>query len=324
MAELISYEELIKMLGDNYRKIEQSIVNQILLNVSNHHPTQGSYRENVWKSLFEMIVPRKYCIDQGVFIIDSYGHKSREVDLVIFDEMYTPYIFNYGEIKFIPIEAVAAVVQCKSKEVKYENVSEWRKSIETLVTSMDSVARMSTLMIDNNSAKEKSATQTATRPIMIFCAVKPGDKNISRVSDLKKDFDIILSIDEKNKKLHKYIRGEADSLKEWNNSLNHALENNRCEEQIVKNEKEKRNELIKSITESQRENILQELKVEQWNKADEKTEEKLEENVLLSLIFQLNQLLMILNNPMLFPHRAYARCFDKILGEYKENRKDGK
>ncbi len=31
-------------------------------------------------------------------------------------------------------------------------------------------------------------------------------KKINRESDLKKDFDIILSVDEKNKKLHKYIR----------------------------------------------------------------------------------------------------------------------
>ena len=83
MSEAVTYEKLIKMLGENYRKIEQSIVNQIRLKVDNHYPTAGSYRENVWKSLFEMIVPKKYCIEQGVFIIDSYGNKSREVDLVI-------------------------------------------------------------------------------------------------------------------------------------------------------------------------------------------------------------------------------------------------
>ncbi len=50
------------------------------------------------------------------------------------------------------------------------------------------------------------------------------------------------------------------------------------------------------ISSEQRGNILQELKVEQQNDKGE-----IEENVLLSLIFQLNQLLMILNNPMLFP-----------------------
>lgn len=319
MAESVSYDKIIKMLGDNYRKIEQSIVNQILLNVSNHHPTEGSYRENVWKSLFEMIVPRKYCIDQGVFIIDSYGHKSREVDLVIFDEMYTPYIFNYGEIKFIPIEAVAAVVQCKSKSVDYNDVSIWRESIEGLFTSMDSVARMALYMTDNYEVGKKPVTQTATRPIMILCAIKPKDKNINRESDLKKNFDIILSVDEEKGKLHKYIRGEEEALAQWNDSLNHALKNSTCDDQTIKEEKKKRMSMKAGISPEQRKKLIQELKVKQQ---DDKG--NIEENVLLSLIFQLNQLLMILNNPMLFPHRAYAKCFNKVLSEFKEKENDGK
>ncbi|MNC07394.1 hypothetical protein D3C75_549400 [compost metagenome] len=36
-------------------------------------------------------------------------------------------------------------------------------------------------------------------------------------------------------------------------------------------------------------------------------------NELLTLNFQLNQLLMLLNNPMLFPHFAYAKAFREIV-----------
>ena len=91
MAESVSYEKIIKMLGDNYRKIEQSIVNQILLNVSNHHPTEGSYRENVWKSLFEMIVPRKYCIDPVSYThLDVY---KRQVEPGLEDL----FLYHFGE-----------------------------------------------------------------------------------------------------------------------------------------------------------------------------------------------------------------------------------
>lgn len=49
----------------------------------------------------------------------------------------------------------------------------------------------------------------------------------------------------------------------------------------------------------------------------------MEENVLLSLIFQLNQLLMVLNNPMLFPHRAYADMFNRILKGYDREQGEG-
>ena len=314
MTKEVTYKELIGMLADNYEKIEESIVNQILLNVSNHYPTVGAYRENVWKSLFEMIIPKKYCIEQSVFIIDSYGHKSKEVDLAIFDEMYTPYIFNYGKIKFIPIEAVAAVVQCKSKRIDKSNVKEWKEEIERLITSMDSVARLATKLVDNSVMTPHSVTQTATRPILILCAMA----SMGKLSNFKDEFDIILSVNEDDKKLYKYIRGEENSLVKWHYSLNHALDN--MDDVKLAGEKDARKKGAIKIAETsgrQREKFLQELKVEQINK-----EGKLEENVLLSLIFQLNQLLMVLNNPMLFPHRAYAQCFNKILTESKEGEND--
>lgn len=40
---------------------------------------------------------------------------------------------------------------------------------------------------------------------------------------------------------------------------------------------------------------------------------KIEGNYLLSLNLQLNQLLMLINNPMLFPHFAYAKIFRERL-----------
>lgn len=329
MSKAVTYEDLIGMLGENYRKIEQSIVNQILLKVDNHYPTAGSYRENVWKSLFEMIVPKKYCIEQGVFIIDSYGNKSKEVDLVIFDEMYTPYIFNYGEIKFIPIEAVAAVVQCKSNSIKPQKLTEWRESIEKLFTSLDSVVRMASNMCDNKelgsvpSSQQvpKYVTQTATRPIMILCAIEPikssKKSSTKSITNFEKDFDIILTVDKTEKKLCKYINREEESLEEWNNSLNHALEEREDDSLKIKEAKADRKKINKYNAGNKRGKLLQNLKVMQLN--DKEIEE---ENVLLSLIFQLNQLLMILNNPMLFPHHAYAKRFSDILKEAKEGKND--
>ena len=136
----------IKKIAKNYNQLEQSLVNQLRLELSKHNLTIGTYRERVWQSLFEMIIPKKYCIDQSVFIIDSYGNISREVDLAVYDEVYTPYIFNYGEIKFIPIEAVAVVVQCKSKieskaEEKELPVDENGKIRETMAQSLEKWAK---------------------------------------------------------------------------------------------------------------------------------------------------------------------------------------
>ena len=141
-----NFEETIIKIVENYENLEKSIVNQLKLSVPAHNSTTGTYREEVWRSLFEQIIPKKFVIEQGVFIIDSYGSISKEVDLVIYDESYTPYIFNYGAIKFIPIEAVTAVIQCKSTNVsakgtskKIRIVEEWVNYIDDLKTSTENI-----------------------------------------------------------------------------------------------------------------------------------------------------------------------------------------
>lgn len=45
---------------------------------------------------------------------------------------------------------------------------------------------------------------------------------------------------------------------------------------------------------------------------------------LLSFNFQLNQLLMIINNPILFPHYAYARLFSNDKADTVKETKTGK
>ena len=106
----------IENIYKNYRDMEKALVNELNFNVE-HPGTIGGYREEVWKSLFEKIIPKKFSVERSVFVIDSKGNVSNEIDLVDFDEQYTPYIFRYGTLKFIPIEAVAVVIECKSKTV---------------------------------------------------------------------------------------------------------------------------------------------------------------------------------------------------------------
>lgn len=339
-----TYENVIVKIAENYRNIERSLVEQLLLEVP-HPTTIGSYRETVWKSLFEMIIPKKYCIEQGVFIIDSYGEISAEVDLAIYDETYTPYIFNYGKLKFIPIEAVAAVVQCKSREKKRKCILKWVETINQLKTSLDSMARMAARLSDGWQVKEKSVTQTATRPIKILCGIKiPSNKG------LEDEFDIILRIDKEKKRIDKYISNQNSTLSDWNEWLNHNHSKYDGEDrkfrEIIKADKEQseisildKQEVVNG-QENQKEDEeqkkfnsrmavyhyksreLSQLAVRYNTIETDKTQKNCssigdkkveEENVILSLTFQLNQLLMLLNNPMLFPHRAYAERFAQIL-----------
>ena len=298
------FKKTLLKIAENYGNLEQSLVNQLFLATPNHPLTTGTYRETVWKSLFERIIPRKFCIDQGVFIMDSEGSISNEVDLVIFDEQYTPYIFNYGKIKFIPIEAVAVVVQCKSAKLKPENLGLWVKSIEDLKTSLNSVARVMSGVVDNSleetyrllygsEDKDKgkhTKTQTATRPIRILCSTTKGEIS----PEIIRLFDISLSVDGTH--LKKTISPVDENYQYWYEELNHYDLKRFGENQ------EKYQAIMKKAG-SFGGKTLEGLKIKEKNG---------EENVIMSLIFQLNQMLMLINNPMLFPHEAYARMFNEL------------
>lgn len=312
----------INQLGENYTNIERSLVEQLKMMTPKHPLTTGTYREEVWKSMFEMIIPKKYCIDQGVFIIDSYGHISNEVDLVIFDEMYTPYIFKYKKIKFIPVEAVAIVVECKSKifETTKNNLDAWLESINLLTTSLNSVARILSGLKDNSIEEDKRKSQTGTRPIKILCTteIKESDKDF--LLDKNGKFDLILSINKDRLKLD--ISGEKDLLEVWNESLNHYKSPVKIKEEETAVKKGEHQNTDKAIIEEKKQPELEKSSCEEEKQLDDKDIRNIEnlkvrdicgnENVIMSLTFQLNQLLMVINNPMLFPHKSYADMFNRV------------
>ena len=126
--------KIITKIKENYASLEKGIVNQLYFEAE-HGATIGHYREKIWAEMFKRIVPKKFVVEQSVFLIDSRGKVSNEVDLAIFDEPYTPYIFRYYDLKFIPLEAVAVVVGCKSTSLNKENLESWAGSIAELKTS---------------------------------------------------------------------------------------------------------------------------------------------------------------------------------------------
>lgn len=313
-----SGEVVIQNIIDNYKQLEQSIVSQLKLCNDLHPGTTGSSREDVWLQLFEMIVPKKFVIEHSIFIIDSCRHVSKEVDLAIIDNNYTPYIFQFGRLKYVPIEAVAAVVECKSTSIKFQEentetgkveagMTAWCNSIEQLRTSRESIARMATGTVVNGNTYTAntplegipSSTQTSTRPIRIFCGynTKLSDES-EKSKKIFEFFDFVLLAEEGDKKKINIITSNPVSadkitlntkeatLKDWYKQLDHY--EYKGETKIIENE-----ELGKFT--------LSQFRVQQEG----------EDISLLSFNFQLNQLLMLINNPMLFPHLGYVKMFNQ-------------
>jgi len=300
---------IIKDIKENYLKMERELVTQLNYDVTNHQLTAGSYREEIWVNFFTRIVPKKFNIARSVFIIDSNQNVSKEVDIVIYDEQYTPYIFNYGLIKFIPVEAVAAVVQCKSRNLNPKDLEEWADSIDVLKTSNDSIVRLATYVHIGNLKEEDSrnkAIQTATRPIKILCYI-PVDETNTDNSKGRDKFDIVIEAYQ-NSKLDKNKDKDTSKEELYEGNLNITFADDDLLEVLQKyNQADKDDSLEINIKDSEK---LKERKI-----GDYKVGHKTKKCTLLSFIFQFNQILMMINNPMFFPHKAYVDMFNKDIQE---------
>jgi hypothetical protein len=190
------------------------------------------------------------------------------------------------------LEAVAVVIQCKSNNIDNVVLREWQESIGKLETSTQSITRIFSGVINGLLEAEKQeitdrdkVTQTATRPIRILCHLNNGEKTYTKPE--KGLFDMVIcanNVDSDEPKLNVQFENNKN-LGEWYANLNH---NNA---------------------------LLYKYKKEYINDDTLQKKYEVSNNTILSLIFQLNQLLMLINNPMLFPHQAYAEMFNKVENE---------
>jgi len=77
-----------------------------------HPGSKGDSLEDTWIEWLRKYLPNRYCIDKAI-IIDSTGHLSDQIDLVIYDQQYTPFVLTQNGIHYIPAEGVYAVFEVK-------------------------------------------------------------------------------------------------------------------------------------------------------------------------------------------------------------------
>lgn len=77
-----------------------------------HPGSKGDSLEDVWIDWLRKYLPNRYCVDKAV-IIDSTGQLSHQIDLVIYDQQYTPFVLTQNGIHYIPAEGVYAIFEVK-------------------------------------------------------------------------------------------------------------------------------------------------------------------------------------------------------------------
>src|SRR5437879_2005593 len=70
-----------------------------------HPGTKGDASERVWVELLQKYLPERYKAEKA-HVVDSNGTFSDQIDVVVFDRQYSPFIFQYEGQIIIPAESV--------------------------------------------------------------------------------------------------------------------------------------------------------------------------------------------------------------------------
>ncbi len=102
-----SLSELLAGLHDD---IEQRL--ERVRKTLSHPGTKGDASENVWLQLLRTYLPQRYQAEKA-HVVDSQGNFSEQIDVVVFDRQYSPFIFTHEGQTIIPAESVYAVFEAK-------------------------------------------------------------------------------------------------------------------------------------------------------------------------------------------------------------------
>jgi len=77
-----------------------------------HPGARGEASEEDWLRVLKDHIPHRYQADRA-FVIDSQGTCSEQIDVVIYDRQYSPFLYNQANQRYVPAESVYAVLEVK-------------------------------------------------------------------------------------------------------------------------------------------------------------------------------------------------------------------
>jgi hypothetical protein len=101
---------LSKLLAGLHDDIEQRLATA--RKAFAHPGTKGDASEHVWLKLLQTYLPQRYQAATA-HVVDSKGAFSEQIDVVVFDRQYSPFIFQYEGQTIVPAESVYAVFEAK-------------------------------------------------------------------------------------------------------------------------------------------------------------------------------------------------------------------
>ena len=77
-----------------------------------HPVSKGDASELEWLDMLSTYLPKRYCVSKA-HVIDHEGSVSDQIDIVIYDRHYSPFILQQNGATYIPAESVYVVIEVK-------------------------------------------------------------------------------------------------------------------------------------------------------------------------------------------------------------------
>jgi hypothetical protein len=113
----------------------------------NHEPTKGEGSESIWIKFLRDYLPKRYSVAKAK-IVDYKGNTSDQIDVVIYDTQYTPFVLNKKNVKYIPAESIYAIFEAKQDVNKSQLVYAGKK-----IESVRNLLRTTAPVIDRGEIK---------------------------------------------------------------------------------------------------------------------------------------------------------------------------
>lgn len=137
-------------ISDLFNGLQKQMEAQLNTNRENilHPGSKGDSLENAWIEWLRKYLPNRYSVDKAI-VIDHEGNTSHQIDIVIYDNWFTPFIFSQNGFHYIPAEGVYAVFEVKPD---IGDSSDGKTNIEYAGEKIESVRKLlrtSTNMINS-------------------------------------------------------------------------------------------------------------------------------------------------------------------------------
>lgn len=115
------------LLGDLHKDIEKDLTRSRKFG---HTVAAGDSTEEVWIKMLSGYLPHRYKAAKA-FVADSKNKFSEQIDVLIFDRQYTPFILRFNGQNVVPAEAVYAAFEAK-QSINAEQVAYAKKKVASV------------------------------------------------------------------------------------------------------------------------------------------------------------------------------------------------